>query len=432
MKAELRELSSQETEKAVLGTILLNPGAFVEESISVDDFCGSVHRAIVSAMSAIDRSGEVVSVQSVGVELEKAHELKESGGYGYLWELTQEAHEIGLPGHVKILREYKDLRALHEIGVLIELEINAGHDVSTVLANASRRMSAIYGQALESWKPMAECVNDACEEIERKYKGEDPPGLSTSITALDQMIGGLNKGDFVVVAGRPSMGKSALMLGMARAASQGGSVVGIVSLEMTQAQLTKRMMSQAHAHLTVVALERGQLTDAGWHALVDTSQGLAVLPIYISKTFDSTIQSVRAQALKLKQQRGLDVLMVDYLGLMRSAGKEQHRVQVVDEISAGFKRLAIELDIPVVVLCQLNRKVEDRPDKKPILSDLRESGSIEQDTDVVIMLYREEYYFPENTDCVGMSEILVKKNRHGPTGEVRAKWVGTRAIFENF
>ena len=304
--------------------------------------------------------------------------------------------------------------------------------VDNLLDDAEQRIFGISEKRIRpSFIPIKEVVKESFEVIEARYeKKEKVTGLPTGFTDLDDLTSGLHPGDLVVVAGRPSMGKTAFSLCVAQyAAIQKGKSVGIFSLEMSREQLVLRMLC-AEAWIDGNKLRSGYLSHEDWPRLTAAAGRLSEAPIYIDDGAALPILEMRAKARRLKAERGLSLLIIDYLQLAQGRGQEYTREQEISGISRSLKALAKELSIPIIAVSQLSRAVESRVDKRPMLSDLRESGAIEQDADLVIFLYRDEVY-NERTEAKGISEVLVRKQRNGPVGTVRLKFFDKYTRFEN-
>ncbi|MBF0165968.1 MAG: replicative DNA helicase, partial [Magnetococcales bacterium] len=253
----------------------------------------------------------------------------------------------------------------------------------------------------------------------------------TGFTDLDRLLSGLQKSDLLILAGRPAMGKTTLVMNMAaNAAMDHNAPVAVFSLEMSKEQLATRLLAST-ARVDAQGLRTGRVRDEDYNKLVHAAQSLSQAPIYIDDSPALSILSLRAKARRLKREKGIQLLVVDYLQLMQADGDQENRVQEISQISRGLKGIAKELDIPVLALSQLSRKVEERPNKKPILSDLRESGSIEQDADIVLFVHREEVYKENDPSLAGLAEVIVAKQRNGPTGTIRLSFQKQYTRFEN-
>ena len=287
------------------------------------------------------------------------------------------------------------------------------------------------GKLGRSFLPVSHIIKESVEIVDRLYsRKERVTGVPTGFTGLDSLTAGLQPSDLIIIAGRPSMGKTSLALGIAEhAALRANAVVGIFSLEMSKAQLVLRMLS-SQAHLDSHALRTGQLTRQDWVYLTEAASALEQAPIFIDDSGNLTVQQMRGKARRLKAEHGLDLLMVDYLQLMEGRRDSESRQQEISDISRALKALAKELDIPIVALSQLSRAVENRKPPIPVLADLRESGAIEQDADVVMFIYRDEVYDPD-TDEKGIARILVRKHRNGPIGEPQLQFHEQYAKFNN-
>jgi replicative DNA helicase len=427
-----------EAEQSVLGAILLENDAIAKalELISENDFYRTAHRKIYRAMVDLSERGEVIDQITLTEHLQVKGDLEAIGGAPYLAELVQAVPTAAnIRYHCKIVREKALLRGL--ISASTEV-ITRGYDgtapVEDLLDFAERSVFGLSGGRLgQSFSPIGQILGDSVALVEKLYyRKETVTGVPTGYYDLDDLTAGLQPSDLVVIAGRPSMGKTSLALGIALHASvQASAVVGIFSLEMSKAQLVLRMLS-SEAHLDSHALRTGRLQKEDWRRLTEAAARLERAPIFIDDSGALTVQQMRGKArrLKLENKNKLDLLIVDYLQLMQGRGDSESRQQEISDISRSLKALAKELNVPVVALSQLSRAVESRKPPIPMLADLRESGAIEQDADVVIFIYREDVYDPESQKK-GIADILVRKHRNGPIGERQLFFHEKFAKFEN-
>jgi replicative DNA helicase len=373
-----------EAEQSVLGAILLDNAALNRsmEIVSEEDFYRTAHQLVYRSMVALSERNQPVDQITLTDYLRGTGELEQIGGASFIAELVQ------------------------------MVPIAQGH---------------LGG----SFTPVSSIIQDSVEIVDRLYSRQEKiTGVPTGFTDLDNLLAGLQASDLIIVAGRPSMGKTSLALGMAeQAALKGNAVVGIFSLEMSRAQLVLRMLS-SQAHLDSHAVRTGQLKGPDWVALTEAAGKLEQAKIFIDDSGNLSVQQMRGKARRLKSEHGLDLLIIDYLQLMDGKSSSESRQQEISDISRALKALAKELDIPVVALSQLSRAVENRTDKRPMLADLRESGAIEQDADVVMFIYRDEVYNPDSEDK-GIANILVRKHRNGPIGEVDLQFHDRYASFNN-
>ncbi len=335
------------------------------------------------------------------------------------------------------MKEKSILRRLIETAHAIAADAYAGRDeTEEILDRAEARIFEIGEERMtQGFAPVGTLLNDNIHKIQELYDNKQPiTCVTTGYKDLDEKTAGLQRSDLIVIAGRPGMGKTSFALNVAEnAALIAGAKVGVFSLEMSRDQLIQRLLcSQAKVDLS--KLRRGFLTDRDWRSITAASGRLYEAPIFIDETAGLTVLDVRTRARRLKAEHGLDLLMIDYLQLMHGSGKVENRVQEVSQMTRSLKALAKELDIPIVILSQLSRAPEsaDRRSKIPQLSDLRESGAIEQDADIVLFIYREEVYKPEVDELKGKAQVVIAKHRNGPTGIVNLTFLKESTRFENF
>lgn len=423
----------EQLEQAVLGALLIG-GSFDEtlEHLAVEDWYFQRHQAIYAAMHELSKRNEVIDYLSVSRELETQGKLDVVGGKAYIAELMVDVVSVvNLSSHVKAVKELSLLRNLFRIGQSVTMQAESRKSSLEIATEAERQLfSAMWARQVRPWKSSADVMDEAIEHfIAMQKRGDAISGITTGLVDLDRMLGGWQQSDLVIVAARPSMGKTAFMCGAVLAAAENGCHVAVSSLEMSARQLASRMIA-IHSHRDVFAINNGRLTTEGYWSVSQSAMAIGGLPIHYDDSGLVTMDQLRAKARQLRVKKELDVLFVDYLQLMGGKNRRDSRQVEVSEISRGLKLLAKELDITVVALSQLSRACEMREDKRPILSDLRESGSIEQDADIVIGLYRDEVYNDETVDK-GIAEILVRKHRNGPIGDVRATFIDKSARFAN-
>lgn len=411
-----------DAEQSVLGAILLDNTSLSKafELITEEDFYRGAHRLIYQAMVELADSNEVVDQITLTAILKSKGQLEQVGGGAYVAELVQAVPSASnIRYHCKIIREKALLRGLIRTATEV---VTRGYDEvgqsDDLLEYAEREIFKLaQGRLGRSFIPLNQIIKESIEIIDRLYnRKEKITGVPTGFRELDDLTAGLQASDLIIIAGRPSMGKTSLVLSIAEhAAIRAEMSVGIFSLEMSKSQLVLRMLS-SQAHLDSHALRTGQLTEKDWRSLCDGADRLERAKIFIDDSGALTVQQMRGKARRLMAEQGLDLLIIDYLQLMQGRNDSESRQQEISDISRALKALAKELDIPVVALSQLSRAVESRTDKRPVLSDLRESGAIEQDADVVMFIYRDEVYNPD-TEEKGIADILVRKHRNGPTGD---------------
>lgn len=425
-----------EAEKSVLGSVLLNDERFsqVSELLSASDFYLPAHQIIYDVFCFLSNKSQRIDIVTLQDELEKRKQIDEIGGLLYLISLQEDIPAIGLiEQHAKIIKEKAVLRDL--IGSASEIITHCydqdDKNIDSVLDNAEKVIFQISNKRsnhsfvqLNIWlKKTFTHLSD----IKSHSKGIT--GIPTGFSKFDIMSSGLQNGDLIVLAARPSMGKTSLALNMAVNAARAGFSVGVFSLEMSAEQLTLRLLS-TESGIPHHNIRNATITSDEWVELTNVAAHLADYKIFIDDTAGLSIMDLRAKARKLKAEHGVQFLVVDYLQLLHSSKKHENRHQEVSEISRSLKALAKELGLPILALSQLSRAVDSRMDKRPMLSDLRESGAIEQDSDLIMFLYRDIVYNPD-TENAGLAELIVGKQRNGPTGTVFLNFVRELTKFEN-
>jgi len=425
-----------EAEQSVLGAILLDNTAMAKamEVIVDEDFYRTAHRKVYQGMLALADRGEVIDQITLTECLKGRSELEVVGGAAYLAELVQVVPSAAnIRYHCKIVREKALLRGLiHTSTEVITRGYEGTTAVDDLLDFAERSVFSIaQGKLDRSFTPVNQIIKESLDVVDRLSKRKERvTGVPTGYYDLDDLTAGLQASDLIVIAGRPSMGKTSLALGMAQhAALHAGAVVGIFSLEMSKPQLVLRMLS-SEARVDSHALRTGKLQKEDWWRLAEAAGRLEQAPIFIDDSGALTVQQMRGKARRLKAERGLDLLIVDYLQLMQGRSDAESRQQEISDISRSLKSLAKELNVPVIALSQLSRAVENRKPPIPMLADLRESGAIEQDADVVMFIYREEVY-DQASERKGIADILVSKHRNGPIGRRELFFHDRFAKFES-
>ncbi|HVN94450.1 MAG TPA: replicative DNA helicase [Terracidiphilus sp.] len=433
-----------DAEKTILGAILLDNSAHAEaaEKLQSEDFSLDSHRRIFLRMTELVDTGRTVDIVTLSNELARYKEIEAVGGVAYLASLTE-----GLPrrpvieDYIRIVKDKSMLRRLMGIcSAAIAKAADQSQDAIGVLDETESQLLEVSQNSLsQGLQPIEFIIRDSFGSIDNLYKqSRDVTGLATGFTDFDRMTSGLQKGELIIIAARPSMGKTALAINIAEnAALRYGSVVAIFSLEMSRESLLRRMLA-SQAGVDQQKIQKGFFGRAEQDRLQTALSQLVEARVFIDDSAASTISEMRAKARRLKQNSGaLDLIMIDYLQLMSAtlpgASRKgfENRVQEVSAISRGLKAMAKELQVPVIALSQLSRSNEKRDDKRPMLSDLRESGSIEQDADVVAFIHREAYYNRDEMDDAEKSkaEIIIAKQRNGPTGIVQMHW---NAAFTRF
>jgi replicative DNA helicase len=427
-----------EAEQSVLGAILIENEAMAKamELVTDQDFYRGAHRKIYRAMLDLSERGEVIDQITLTEHLHVKGDLESIGGAAYLAELVQAVPSAAnVRYHSKIVQEKALLRGLINASTeVVTRGYEGSSPVDDLLDFAERSIFRLAeGKLGQSFIPVSRVLSDSVALVEKLYnRREAVTGVPTGYYDVDRLTAGLQPSDLIVIAGRPSMGKTSLALGMAlHAAIHASAVVGIFSLEMSNAQLVLRMLS-SEANLDSHALRTGRLQKEDWRRLTEAAAKLERAPIFIDDSGALTVQQMRGKArrLKLENKNKLDLLIVDYLQLMQGRSDSESRQQEISDISRSLKALAKELNVPVVALSQLSRAVESRKPPIPMLADLRESGAIEQDADVVIFIYREEVYM-DDTERKGIADIIISKHRNGPTGKIELHFHEKFASFKN-
>jgi len=426
---------NDDAEKSVLGAILLDKDALYEvlEILRPEDFYSEMHREIYSAVIELYRKGRPVDILTLSEELKKRKTLEMVGGRAYIAMLSTFVPSTSNAGeYAKIISEKAVLRKLIQTASdIIDKGYQEKTDSAEVLEYAERGIFEIsQSRQKKDYAPIKDILWSNIAKIDEMSKLDgNITGLTTGFIDLDAKTSGLQKSDLIVLAARPSMGKTAFALNIAQqAAIKGKAKVLIFSLEMSQEQLGQRMLSM-ESKIEMQKLKTGCLERKDWdqiHIALDT---LSKASIYIDDTPGITAMEMKNKCRRLKAEKGLDLIVIDYLQLMTYEGRAESRQQEITALSRFLKQLAREMDCPVLVLSQLSRAPEQRTDHRPILSDLRESGAIEQDADVVMFLYRDEYYNPETTDKPNICEVIIAKHRSGPTGSIELTWLGKYTRF---
>jgi replicative DNA helicase len=425
-----------DAEVAVLGASLLSRPALAEvvEILHAEDFYRAAHRIVFEAIFELFRKGEVIDPITVADQLQSAGRLDDIGGASGIHDLVASVPTAANAAyHARIVSEKAMLRRLIDAGTeVVGLGFDGGSDVNMTIDRAEQVIYDVaQGRVSSEYTPLKELLSEGFERIEQRFENRsEVTGLPTGFNDLDRLTAGLQPQNLVIVAARPAMGKSSLSLGIAQYVTvelQRPAV--IFSLEMSKAEIVDRMLS-SEARIDSFKIRTGRLDDTDWASLSDAMGRLADAPLFIDDTAAITLMEIRAKCRRLKQRHGLELVVVDYLQLMQSHRRVENRVQEVSEISRGLKMIAKELDLPVLALSQLSRQPESRTDKRPQLSDLRESGSIEQDADLVGFIYRDEIYDKESAER-GVAELIIAKHRNGPTGVVKLAFLDHLTKFAN-
>jgi len=433
---------SLEAEQSVLGGLMLDNTAWdrVADLMAESDFYRADHRLIYRHISKLIEQNRPADVVTVAESLESTKDLPTVGGLPYLNALAGNTPSAAnIRRYAEIVRERAILRRLAEVGTEIaDTAYNTmGRDATQILDEAESKVFEIAEQGArgrQGFQEMPPLLTRVVERIDLLYNRQgdsDVTGVATGFIDLDRMTSGLQPGDLVIIAGRPSMGKTSLALNIAEhAALASGLPVGVFSMEMAATQLVMRMIGSV-GKLDQHKLRTGRLHDDDWQRLTHAVGKLNEAPIHIDETAALNPLELRARARRLhRQYKKLGMIVVDYLQLMSASSTGENRATELSEISRSMKSLAKELDCPVVALSQLNRSLEQRPNKRPVMSDLRESGALEQDSDVILFIYRDEVYNPETADK-GVAEVIIGKQRNGPIGTVKLAFLGEYTRFEN-
>jgi len=426
-----------EAEESVLGAMMLSPGAIgaVSEALSATDFYRESHARIYRTALALYGRGEPVDAITLVDELERRGELEGIGGKVRIHELAALVPAAANAGHyARIVREMATLRGLIRAGSEIaRLGMDRDGEEATELVDRAEQIVFELSQSrvASDFSHIEELLKESFERITALYEsGSDITGVAAGFRDLDKLTSGFQPGNLVILAARPSMGKSGLALCVAaNLAVRQETPVALFTLEMSKSEVTQRLMC-SEAKVESQRLRSGNLAPDDWPRLTAACDRLSKAPIYVDDTGSITMMEIRSKARRLKMREpGLGLIIVDYLQLMTSGSSAENRVQEVSQISRSLKVLARDLDVPVLALSQLSRAVEQRHDKRPILSDLRESGSLEQDADLVLFIYRDEYYNPETTDQQGLAEVHLAKHRNGPTDAIKLSFLKRFAKF---
>ena len=417
------------SEQSILGSILLDKDAIitVTETIKPDDFYKEAHKIIYECMITLSNKGEPIDLITLTEELRKQGHLNDIGGISYITSLsTIVPTTSNVKYYADIVKEKSVLRKLIKASnEIINLGYSGATKIEDVLEQAEKSIFDISQEKTsDDFKSINLVLMDAYDMIEKLYTNKsDVTGITTGFKDLNKKINGLQRTDLILIAARPAMGKTAFSLNLVQnAALKGDASVAVFSLEMSKEQLVQRMLS-SQSSVELKKIKTGTLNDNDWPRIIDAMAVLSDAKIHIDDTPGIKISELRSKCRKLKIEKGLDLVLIDYLQLMEGEGNNESRQQEISKISRSLKILAKELNCPVVALSQLSRAPEQRADHRPMLSDLRESGAIEQDADIVMFLYRDEYYHADS-ESKNIGEVIIAKNRHGETGSVELVWLG--------
>lgn len=431
---------SIEAEQAVLGGLMLDNSTWdaVADRLVAEDFYRRDHQLIFAAIADLAGRNEPCDAVTLAGYLDNIGKGNDTGGLVYLATLARDTPSAAnIRSYADIVRERAQLRKLIQVGGEIAGSVHEseGRTASELVDEAERRIFEIAEGGRKNasgFVALREVLGTTIDRLDMLHQSQGAlTGVSSGFTELDKMTAGLQAGDLIIVAGRPSMGKTTFAINIAENAALGKKPVpvAVFSMEMSREQLAFRMISSL-GRVNQGHLRTGFFGDEEWSRINGAIHLMKSAPIYIDDTGALTPTEVRARARRLKREHGLGLVVIDYLQLMQVPGTKENRATEISEISRGLKALAKELAVPVIALSQLNRSVEQRQDKKPVMSDLRESGAIEQDADVIMMIYREEVY-DKDTTRKGIADIIIAKQRNGPTGEINLTFLGEYTKFEN-
>jgi replicative DNA helicase len=427
--------ASEESERAVLGAVLLDPSvlATISGRLRAEDFYGERHQLVYQAMLDLQDERVEIDLRTLQARLEQRGQFEKIGGLGYLTGLDLDLPDIGrIDAYVEIVKERSIRRRLIQAssGIIRDC-LDGGLEAAAALDRAEQAILSLGEEAIQrGFTALSTVLHSTLEELEER-PGSMLTGVPSGFTDFDRISQGLNRGNLVIIAGRPGMGKTSFALNMAQnVALRERKTVGIFSLEMGQQELALRILC-SEADISFSRLRSNRVTPKEWTKIIQTVRTIGDAPLFIDDSPNPSLLEVASKARRLKAERGLALLVLDYLQLMQAGGRYENRNLEIAAISRGLKQLAKELDLPVVALSQLSRQTERRgSDHRPQLSDLRESGSIEQDADMVAFIYRDEMYNPRDENK-GLAELIIAKHRNGETGTVELVFLGETTSFRN-
>jgi len=427
---------SLEAEQTVLGALLMD-GSAVERTLNViraEDFYYEANSEIFDAIKTVHQFDIPVDIITVTNELKKRSKLEQTGGIEYLAGLTENIVSTkSISAYLDIIKEKSTLRKIISISnELIEKGYKENDDVQNLIDLAeSRIFSLSQNRSSNDFSKVKDVLITVFNQLEERAKVKGSvTGIDTGYRDLNRMTAGLQRSDMIVLASRPAMGKTSLALNLAMNAAKTGSSVALFSLEMSKEQYIQRLIS-LESLVEISKFRTGALEDDDWLSLANVMNSISSANIFIDDTASISLFDLISKCRRLKIDKGLDLIIIDYVQLMSYGAKSESRQQEISNISRGLKQLAREINCPVLALSQLSRSVEQRPDKRPLLSDLRESGAIEQDADIVMMLYRDEYYYKEESEKKGIAEVILAKHRNGPVGTVELVFIDRFTKFSD-
>ena len=424
-------------ERGIIGSMMMSPDAISQAAGTLlkEDFYNTQYGLLFEAMVQLNNKGREVDEITLGEQLRQMGAPEEISGLSYIGEILAEVQTaVFVKDYCRIVKDKADLRRLIRMTERLQAECyNAQDDVANILERGEEEIFQLaQGRGAEAdFQPIRKTTIEVIGQIEKAARNKGKiNGLPTGFTDLDQKLTGLHEGELILVAARPAMGKTAFVLNIAHhVATRENVPVAIFSLEMGKDQLVSRLMAM-DAHVDAQSLKTGTLSEDEWKLVIESANRIAAAPIYINENSGITMAKMRSICRKWKQAYNIGLIVIDYLQLMSSAGRIESRQQFIADVSRALKGLARELKVPVIALSQLNRAVDSRPDHRPVLADLRESGAIEQDADVVAFIYRDDYYH-KDSERPGVAEIIVAKQRSGSTGTVELFWIGKYTLFRN-
>lgn len=427
---------SEESERAVLAAMLLDASVLptVSARLREEDFYLDRHRVLYSAVLSLQDADGVVDLRTLQARLEQQGRLEAAGGLAYLAGLDLDLPDLGrVDSYVEIIKERSVRRRLISASQEIIRDcLDGGLEAREALGRAEQAVLGLGEEAIQKgFVQLASVLHETLEDLEER-PGSTLIGVPTGFIDFDRITHGLNRGNLIIIAGRPGMGKTSFALNVCQhVAIREGRPVGIFSLEMSGQELGLRVLC-SEANVPFSRLRSGHLSQKQWSRIIQTTRKVGEAPLYIDDSPNPSLLEVASKARRLKAERGLELLVLDYLQLMQAGGRYENRNLEIAAISRGMKQLSKELDMPVIALSQLSRNPERRgSDHRPQLSDLRESGSIEQDADLVAFLYREELYKPDDPEVEGLAEVLIAKHRNGETGRIELAFLGETTTFKN-
>lgn len=423
---------SLKAEQSVLGSILIDNDAIINVSniLSPEDFNYDTNRIIYNSMLELYKQSKPIDLLTITENIRNVTNLEEVGGYTYISSLTSAVDfSKNVSHYAQIVKDKSTLRQLILASKNIINTASSGSSVEQVLDVAEKSIFDISQEKnRSSLNHIKDVLFSTYDLIEQNYKNKGKmTGITTGFTDLNHITNGLQQTDLIIVAARPATGKTAFALNLAQNAAKSGKKVAIFSLEMSETQLVQRLLS-AESKVELSKIKTGELEEQDWLKLIECMSVMGRYPIYINDTSGINLMDIRSECRKLKMQKGLDMIVIDYLQLMESDGAKENRQQEISKISRGLKILAKEMKCPIIALSQLSRLAETRSNHRPMLSDIRESGAIEQDADIVMFLYRDEIYNP-GTDKKNVTEIIIAKHRSGEIGTVELAWHGKCQLF---